>query len=49
MARSPSNKGVRILKGYEIFKKIWAETKGGTKFEDHPLAQIEFEEKSKRK
>jgi hypothetical protein len=32
------------MKGYEIFKKIWEETKDGKKFKDHPLANIEFEE-----
>lgn len=45
MARSPTRKGVLLLKGYEIFKKISEETKGGERFKDHPLAQIEFEEK----
>jgi hypothetical protein len=32
------------LKGYEIFRKIWEETKGGEKFKNHPLAKAEFEE-----
>lgn len=36
------------MKGYEIFRKIWDETKGRTRFKDHPLANIEFEEKHKR-
>jgi hypothetical protein len=35
------------MKGYEIFRKIWNETKGGTEFKKHPLADIEFEEKPK--
>lgn len=36
------------MKGYEIFRKIWDETKGGDKFELHPLAQTEFEEKKEK-
>lgn len=33
------------MKGYEIFRRILEETKGGERFKDHPLAKIEFEEK----
>jgi hypothetical protein len=35
------------LKGYEIFLKIWEETKGGEYFKNHPLSKVEFEEKKK--
>jgi len=35
------------MKGYEIFRKVWLETKGGQKFKDHPLANVEYEEKQK--
>lgn len=31
------------MKGYEIFKRISDETKGGERFKDHPLANVEFE------
>jgi hypothetical protein len=34
------------MKGIEIFEKIWKESEGMAKFADHPLAQIEFEEKT---
>lgn len=36
------------MNGHEIFRKIWEETKGGTKFSEHPLAQTEFEEKKNK-
>jgi hypothetical protein len=32
------------LKGYDIWKKITEETKGGERFKDHPLSKKEFRE-----
>ena len=33
------------MKGYEIFRRILDETKGGERFADHPLSKVEFEVK----
>ena len=48
MVRLSTRKEGRILRGYEIFRRIWEETKGGQKFSEHPLAKTEFEEVKKK-